>query len=358
VWAICLRPDPNEVHDFNDPTLWRVSPSPLTNILFDSILDEIHTASIEDIHNIDPRVFDQDSMGGLGCRSSLCVTSVCAISLSSSSWSLILGLSNGILLREDINLGSDDSYIWNLIWFRRIFDSSIDGIDHIGDVSEKILMAHSGQMGILIPFERVTPREPIIIQDLPNIGLWRRCILSYDVVTSIRLVSIPAMLDLQILKTIEGLESIQFPDTNCLYALVTSLDGTLVFFPCGADGPECRSVLFSTPFQIFGVSIDPLGLSYSFLVNSNESTTKRYHQAAANYLYYKPLPWCPLISLTHSGYLESILKSIAIDPGKRHCSLSSLNALMVQAVLELDLSEAEDDLGANFQSNLLSFSRR
>jgi hypothetical protein len=349
----------NAVQDSSNSILWCLCPSPITNIFFDSILEEIHSIPLENLYNIDPSAFDQDLGSGLGCRSSLCVTSVCAICLSSSTWSLILGLSNGALIREDINFGGDNKYQWTPIWFRKLFDSTIDGIDHIEDLSENLLLIRAGQMAILIPFDRVCPIEPIIIEELSNIGLWRRCILSYDVVTSIRLVSIPALLDLQILNTIEGLEAPQFPETECrLYALVTSLDGTLVFFPCGSDIPESRLVLFSTPFQIFGVSIDPLGLSYSFLVNSNESTTKRYHQASANYLYFRPLPWCPLISLTHTGYLESIIWSVIIDKKKRHCSLSSLNALMIQVVLELDLSEVEDDSGRSILSLLFTCSHR
>jgi hypothetical protein len=311
----------------------------ITNISLNLLFGFLRSVESEKMYSVDADIF-QDFACDDGHRSPT-VTAVCAI--SGVSGSMILGFSNGTLIRLDIEL--EDQCNWRIVWFRKVFECSIDGIEFAEDQSKK-LFVWSGQVCTLIVFDRIcTPLPPVVLEDLTLSGvcLWKRSIMSYDVISSITFVRIPQLLDRQLLEMIEGVESLPFPQDCRMYALVASLNGTIVCLPCQDEIPEShqRLVLFSTPFQISGLSVDPLGFSFSFLVNSNESTTKRYHQAVANHLHFRPLPWCPLSSVSHQKFFESILWSIICDPSKSFCSLSSLYLLVTQAVLEIESNEID-----------------
>jgi hypothetical protein len=309
---------------------------PIAKISLSLVFDSLRAVEAEEASTADTDL-------GIDRNRSFNVTSLCAIS-NSSVGSIVFGLSNGTVIRVDIELeGHGD---WDVIWYRNVFDSSIDGIELAEDQSKKLFI-WSGQVCTLIVFDRIrTPVPPIISEGLTlsfDACLWKRSIMSYDVISSITIVNIPQRLDLHLLEMMEGIDSLPFPKDCRVFAIVTSLDGTVVCLPCqdGVSESHRRLVLFSTPFQVFGLSVDPLGFSYSFLINSNESSTKRYHQAVANHLHFRSLPWCPVSSVNHLKYLESVLWSIVGDPTKGYCSLSSLYLLVAQAVLEIEPNELD-----------------
>lgn len=288
----------------------------------------------------------------LDCQVStlLRLTSITSVSHSStSSISLILGLSNGMLLRIDLQLsGTPADYNWELLWSRQIFNCSIDGVSVLEVGSCTTLFVVSGQLGTLIPFNRITCSEtPHLMNNVVNSGYisyWNHYILSGDTITSFSVVNLPRQLDLSLL---EGIEGISLPSHSfskyCHYVLISSLDGIIRLIPVSGTDTDSNDsiVLFQTTFQISGLSVDPLGLSYSFLVNSNESTAKRYYQAKAHNIIFQPLPWCPIVSLADRPYLESLISSIVNDSSKASCSLTTLYSLISHLLLEFNtMSEA------------------
>lgn len=313
IWAVIKSPHESQNCD-------SLRPLPITNISLNLLFDHIQNLDPEDMCSTDENIYQHFVIDNR-------VTCVCAIS-DLSMGSIVFGFSNGTLIRVDIEL--EDDCNWKIVWFRKIFDSSIDGIELTEDHSRK-LFVWSGQVCTLIVLDRICTIPLILFEDsiLSGVCLWKRSVMSYDVINSVTFVRIPQLLNCH-----------PFPDCR-VYALVVSLDGTIVCLPCHDDASEShqRLVLFSTPFQIFGLSVDPLGFSFSFLVNSNERTTKRYHQAIANHLHFRPLPWCPLSSMNNAKFLESMLWSIICDPSKSFCSLSSLYMLITQAVLEIEVNE-------------------